>query len=52
MITNDARWIREVKSWIAMAKAAFRKEKIFFCGKLYLKLIKNLLKCYIWSKAL
>jgi len=29
MITNDTRWTREVKSSIAMAKAAFRKEKIF-----------------------
>jgi hypothetical protein len=29
MITNDARWIRAAKSWNAMAKAAFRKEKIF-----------------------
>ena len=26
MITNDARWTREVKSSIAMAKAAFKKE--------------------------
>jgi hypothetical protein len=29
MITYDARWIREVKSWVAMAEAAFRKEKSF-----------------------
>jgi hypothetical protein len=29
MITNNARWIREVKSWISMAKAAFRMEKSF-----------------------
>ena len=51
MITNDARWEREVKSRIAIAKAAFRK-KIFFCGKLDLNLNKNLVKCYIWSKEL
>jgi hypothetical protein len=29
VITKGARWIREVKSWITMVKAALRKEKIF-----------------------
>jgi alkyl hydroperoxide reductase subunit AhpC len=29
MITNDARFTREIKSTIVMAKAAFNKKKIF-----------------------
>jgi hypothetical protein len=30
MITNDARYVHEVKSRIAMAKAAFDKKKILY----------------------
>jgi hypothetical protein len=37
MITNYARCVRETKSRIAMAKAAFNKKKDFFIGKLDLK---------------
>jgi hypothetical protein len=51
VITNDARCTREIKSRIAMAKAAFNK-KILFNGKLDLNLRKKLVKCYIWSIAL
>jgi hypothetical protein len=52
MITNDAKCTREIKSRIAMAKAAFNKKKIFFTSKLDLNLRKKLVKCYIWSIAL
>jgi hypothetical protein len=45
----DERYTREVKSRIAMAKAAFNKEKFLFTNKLNLYLRKKLVKCYIWS---
>jgi hypothetical protein len=51
MITNDARCTREIKSRIAMAKAAFNK-KIIFTSKLHLNLRKKLVKGYIWTIAL
>jgi hypothetical protein len=50
MITNDARCTREIKSRIAMAKAAFNK-KTLFTSRLDLNLRKKLVKCYIWSIA-
>jgi hypothetical protein len=43
---------REIKSRIAMAKAAFNKEKTLFTRKLDLNLRKKLVKWYIWSIAL
>jgi hypothetical protein len=46
MTTNDARCIREIKSRIAMAKAAFNKKNIF-TSNLLLNLKKKLGKCYI-----
>jgi hypothetical protein len=52
MITNDARCTSEIKSRIAMAKAAFYKKKTLFTSKLDLNLRKKLVKCYIWSIAL
>jgi hypothetical protein len=52
MITNDARCTREIKSRIAMAKAAFKKKKALFTSKLDLNLWRKLVKCYIWSLAL
>jgi len=51
MLTNDGRCTREIKSRIAMAKAAFSK-KTPFTSKLDLILRKKLIKCYIWSMAL
>jgi hypothetical protein len=51
MITNDVRCRREIKSRIAMAKAAFNKKKALFTSKLDLNLKKKLVKCYIWSIA-
>jgi hypothetical protein len=51
MITNGARCIREIKSRIAMAKAAFNKKKNLFTSTLDLNLRKKLVKCYIWSIA-
>jgi hypothetical protein len=52
MITNDARCTREIKSRIAMAKAAFNKKKTLFTSKLDLNFRKKLVKCYIWIIAL
>jgi hypothetical protein len=50
-ITNDARCTLEIKSRIAMAKAAFNKKKTLFTGKSDLNLREKLVKCYIWSIA-
>jgi hypothetical protein len=49
MLTDDGRCTCEIKSRIAMAKAAFNKRKNFFTSKLDLNLRKKLVKCYIWS---
>jgi hypothetical protein len=48
-ITNDAKCTREMKSRIAMAKAALNKNKVLFNSKWDLNLRKKLVKCYIWS---
>jgi len=52
LLTNDGRCTREIKSRIAMAKAAFSKKKTLFTSKLDLNLRKKLIKCYIWGMAL
>jgi hypothetical protein len=52
MITNDARCTREIKTRIAMTRAAFNKKKTLFTSKLGLNSRKKLVKCYIWSIAL
>jgi hypothetical protein len=51
MITNDARCTHEIKSRIAMAKAALNKTTRF-TSKLDINLRKKLVKCYTWSTAL
>ena len=51
-ITYDGICTREIKSRIAMQKAAFQKRKALFTSKLELYLGKKLVKCYIWSAAL
>jgi len=38
MVTNNARWTREVKSGFAIAKAAFSKRKELFQQQIALKL--------------
>ena len=48
MLTNDGRYTYDIKSRIAMAKAAFDKKKTLFTSKLR----KKLVKCYIWSMPL
>jgi hypothetical protein len=52
MLTNDGRCMCEIKSRIAMAKAAFNKKKTLFTSTLDLNFRKKLVKCYIWSRAL
>jgi hypothetical protein len=48
MIINNARCTQEMKSRIAMAKAAFNKKKKLFTCKLDLKFKEETIKCYIW----
>jgi hypothetical protein len=52
MKKNYARCTREIRSRIAMAKAAFNKKRAPFSSKLDLNIRKKLVKCYIWSIAL
>ena len=52
ILTNDGRCTCEIKCWIAMAKAAFKKKRALFTITLDLELRKKLVKCYIWSIAL
>jgi hypothetical protein len=52
MLTNDVRCTCEIKSRIAMAKAAFNKKRALIAGKLDWELRKKLVKCYSWSVAL
>ena len=52
ILTNDGRCTCEIKSRIAMAKAAFNKKKTLFTSKLGLNLRKKLVKCYFWSMVL
>jgi hypothetical protein len=50
MITNDAICTREIKSRMAVGKAAFNKEKPFFAYKLKFK--EETSKVLLWSTAL
>jgi hypothetical protein len=52
MLTNGGRCTCEIKSRIAMAKAAFNKKRALFTSKLDLELRNKLVKCYVWSIAL
>jgi hypothetical protein len=52
MVTNDARCTCEIKSRVAMARAAFNKKKTVFTSKLDINLKKKLVNWYIWSVAL
>ena len=52
MERNNARCTREIKSWLALAKAAFNKTKILFTSKSDLHLKQKQANCYIWSIAL
>jgi hypothetical protein len=52
IVTNDGRCTCEIKCRIAMAKAAFNKNRTLFTSTLDLELRKKLVKCYVWSIAL
>ena len=52
MLTNNGRCTCEIKSRIAMAKAALNKKRALFTNTLDLKFRKELVKCNIWSTAL
>jgi hypothetical protein len=52
MVTSDARCSREIKSRIAMTKAAFSKKKALFTSTFDLNLGKKRVNCHIWSIAL
>jgi hypothetical protein len=49
-ITNYARYTREIKPRIAMAKAKFNK-KISFHQQIVVKVKEEIRKCCIWSAA-
>jgi hypothetical protein len=52
MITNDARYKREIKSRTTMEKTVFNKKETHFTIKLDSYLRTKLMKCDIWSTAL
>ena len=52
ILTNDGRCTCEIKCRIAMAKAAFNKNRALFTSTLDLELRKKRVKCYIWSTAI
>jgi hypothetical protein len=52
MLTDDGRCTCEIKSRIAMAKAAFNKNRALLTIKMDFETRKKQLKCYIWSKTL
>ena len=52
ILTNDGKYVCEIKCRIAMAKAAFNKKRALFTSTLDLELRKKLVNCYIWSIAL
>src|SRR5215510_6926881 len=52
MLTDEGKCTCEIKSRIAMAKAAFNKKKNVFTSKLDLNVRKKLVKCYVWVMAL
>jgi hypothetical protein len=52
MSTNDGRCTCEIKSRIAMARAAFNNTRALFTSKIDLELRKKVVKCYIWNIAL
>jgi hypothetical protein len=49
MLTNDEKCMCEIKSRIAMAKAASNKTRVLFTSKMDLELRKKPVKCYIWN---
>ena len=51
VLTSDGRCTCDIKSRIALARAAFNKKKALFPSKLDLNLKKKLVKCYICSLA-
>jgi hypothetical protein len=52
VLTYDGRCTGEIKSRIAMAKAAFNKKRALFTSKMDFELRKKQAKCYVWSIAL
>ena len=52
ILTNDGKCTCEIKSRIAMKKAAFDKKRALFTSTLDLKLRKKLIKCYIGENSI
>jgi hypothetical protein len=52
ILTNDGSGTCEIKCGIAMARAAFNKNRTLFTSTLDLEMRKKLMNCYIWSRAL
>ena len=51
-ISSNMNCHQEVKQRISMAKQAFNRKKIIFCGLLEKELRKRLVKCFLWSAVL
>ena len=51
-ITNNGECTNDIRTRIALAKAAFNSRRSLLTGKLDLNLKKKLVKCYVWSVAL
>ena len=47
ILTNDGRITYEIKSRIAMARAAFNKKRVLFTSTLEMELRKKLVNCFI-----
>jgi hypothetical protein len=47
VMINDAKCTQEIKFRIDMAKAAFNKKTALFTSKLYSKIRKKVVKCYV-----
>jgi hypothetical protein len=52
MLISYAKFTCEIKTRIAMAKAAFNRKKTLFTSKLYVNLRKKLVTCYICNTTL
>ena len=50
-ISSNLNYCQEVKQRIALAKEAFNRKRIIFCGPLQKELWKRLVKCFVWSIA-
>ena len=51
MLARDAKYTGEIKSGMDMAQAAFNTKQQLYTSRLYLNIIKKLVKSCIWNIA-